>query len=122
MTRPGKIPVIAGIEPRFCPSPGGHLNHLANEAVSRAEDARIESRFPRLSHASDLDTSTPVSTQAGAWRCRVSTKTGRPVVSKLRLGEVTGLICSFCICVAAHRTSLGRSDLQLLYLCGSTQN
>ena len=34
MTRPGKIPSQAGIEPRIFCSRGGRLNHSANEAVS----------------------------------------------------------------------------------------
>ena len=34
MTRPGKIPVQAGIEPRVCHSRGRRLNHYTNKVVS----------------------------------------------------------------------------------------
>ena len=40
MTRPGKIPLQAGCEPRIFRSRGGRLNHLANEAVLRGEDIK----------------------------------------------------------------------------------
>ena len=40
----------------------------------------------------------------GTWRNRVSTLTGWPGVSMLCLVETSGLICSFCLSVAARTT------------------
>ena len=57
--------------------------------------------FSGLSHTSDLKIGTPVATQPGSWRYRVSTGTGRPGVSILWLGEVERLICNFRLSVAA---------------------
>ena len=37
MTRPGKIPSLAGFELRTFRFRGGRLNHLANEAVEEEE-------------------------------------------------------------------------------------
>ena len=45
-------------------------------------------------HTSDLNIGTPVATSPGAWRYRVSARTGRPGVSILWLGEVDSLICN----------------------------
>ena len=59
--------------------------------------------FSRSSHTSDLKIGTPVATLPAAWCYRVSTGTGWPGVSILRLGEVERLICNFCLSVAAHR-------------------
>ena len=57
--------------------------------------------FSGSSHTSDLKIGTPVATLPGAWHYRVSTGTGRPGVSILRLGEVERLMCNFCLSVAA---------------------
>ena len=83
------------------------LNGLVVKAfASRAEDTGFESclrcDFSGLSHTSDSKIGTPVATLPGAWRYRVSTGTGQPGVSILRLGEVESLICNFYINVAAH--------------------
>ena len=61
--------------------------------ASRAEDPGFESRLRRVlfvfffppgsSHTSDLKIGTPVATLPGAWRYRVSARTGRPGVSVL---------------------------------------
>ena len=59
--------------------------------------------FSGSSHTSDLKISTPVATLPGAWRYRVSARTGRPGVSILWLGEVESLICNFYISVAARK-------------------
>ena len=59
--------------------------------------------FSGSSHTSDLNIGTPVATLPGAWRYRVSAGTGRPGVSMLRLGEVEGWICNFCLSVAARK-------------------
>ena len=59
--------------------------------------------FSGSSHTSDLKIGTPVATLPGTWRCRVSTGTGRPGVSILRLGEVERLICNFYHSVAARK-------------------
>ena len=59
--------------------------------------------FSGLSHTCDLNIGTPVATQPGAWRYRVSAGTGRPGVSILWLGEMESLICSFCLSVAARK-------------------
>ena len=47
MTRPGKIPVQAGIEPRVYGSRGGRLNHKANKAVSACGSARLRDESVR---------------------------------------------------------------------------
>ena len=79
-----------GINPHF-PS---HLVGLVVKAPSsRVEDLGFESclcggDFSVSSHASDLEIDTPVATLPGAWRYRVSTRTGWPGVSILSLGEV----------------------------------
>ena len=57
--------------------------------------------FLGSSHTDDLKIGTPVATLPGAWCYRVSTGTGRPGVSMLRLGEVERLICNFYLSVAA---------------------
>ena len=59
--------------------------------------------FSRSSHTSDLKVGTPVATLPGAWHYSVSTGTGWPSVSVLRLGEVESLICNFYLSVAAHK-------------------
>ena len=51
--------------------------------------------FPGSSHTSDLKIGTPVATPPGAWRYRVSARTGWPGVSILWLGEMESLVCSF---------------------------
>ena len=58
------------------------------------------------SHTSDLKIDTLVATLPGTWRYRVSTGTGLPGVSILRLGEVESWICNFYLSVAA-RTIVG---------------
>ena len=58
--------------------------------------------FSRSSHTSDLKIDTPVAALPGAVHYWVSTETGWPSVSILRLGEVESLICSFYLSVAAH--------------------
>ena len=57
----------------------------------------IELLFPRWRHAGHFRLSLPV-----AWRYRVSVRTGWPGVGILRLGEIAGLICNFCLSVAAR--------------------
>ena len=56
-------------------------------STSGAEDPGFESRLRRdfsgSIHTSELKLGTPVATQAGAWRYRVSTGTGRPGVNIL---------------------------------------
>ena len=59
--------------------------------------------FSGSSHTSDLKIGTPVATLPGAWRYRVSTGTGQPCVSILRLGEIESWICNFCLSVAARK-------------------
>ena len=59
--------------------------------------------FSGSGHTSDLKFGTPVATLPGAWRCRVSTGTGRPGVSILCLGETESLICNFYLCVATRK-------------------
>ena len=53
----------------------------------RAEDPGFESHLQRdfcgSSYTSDLKNGTPVATLPGAWRYRVSARTGRPAVSIL---------------------------------------
>ena len=55
-----------------------------------------------VSHSSDSKSGIPVATMPGARRCRVSVGTGRRGVSILGLGEIAGLICNFCLSVAAR--------------------
>ena len=45
MTRPGGIPVQAGIEPRIFRCRGGRLNHYANEAVRNREGFKYRERL-----------------------------------------------------------------------------
>ena len=59
--------------------------------------------FSGSSHTSDLKIGTPVTSLPGAWRYRISTGTGRPGVSILRLGEIERLICNFYLSVAARK-------------------
>ena len=59
--------------------------------------------FLGSSHTSDPKIGTPVATLLGAWRYRVSARTGRPGVSILWLGEVESLICDLYFRVAAHK-------------------
>ena len=58
--------------------------------------------FPGSRHTSDSKTGTPVAALPGVCLYRVSTGTGRPGVSVLRLGEVESLICNFYLSVAAR--------------------
>ena len=58
--------------------------------------------FSGSTHTSDLKIGTPVATLPGAWRYRVNTGTGWPVVSILWLGEVESVICNFYLSVAAR--------------------
>ena len=67
---------------------GHHLGGLVvKTSASRAEDPEFESRLRRdfspSSHTSDSKIGTPVATLPGAWRDRVSARTGRPGVSIL---------------------------------------
>ena len=59
--------------------------------------------FPGSSHASDLKIGIPVATLPGAWRYRVSARTGWPGVSILSQGEMESLICNFYLSVAARK-------------------
>ena len=77
-------------------------------SASRAEDPRVRiplapGFFSGSSHTSDSKIGTPVATQPGAWRYRVSAGTGRPGVSIPWLGEVERLICNFYLSTAARR-------------------
>ena len=60
---------------------------VVKASASRADDPGFESRLRRdffvSCHTSDLKIGTPVATLPGAWRCRVSTGTGRPGASIL---------------------------------------
>ena len=62
--------------------------------MSGRSSVRIHLRqdFSRLSHTSDLKIGTPAAALPGAWRCRVSARTGQPGVSILSLGEMESLI------------------------------
>ena len=59
--------------------------------------------FLGSSHTSDLNIGTPVATLPGAWRYRVSARTGRPGVSILWLGEMESWICNFYLSVAVRK-------------------
>ena len=59
--------------------------------------------FSWSSHSSDLNIDTPVATLPGAWRYRVSARTGRLGVSILWLGEIESLVCSFYLSAAARK-------------------
>ena len=59
--------------------------------------------FSGSSHTSDFKIGTPVATLPGAWRYRVSTGTGRPGVSMLRLGEMESWTCNLYLSVAARK-------------------
>ena len=89
------------------------VGQVVKASASRAADPGFESRLLRYlsgsSHTSDLKIGTPVATMPGAWRHRVSSGTGRPGVSILRLGEMDSLICTFHISVAARIVCLIRS-------------
>ena len=101
------------------PSCFHHLFGLVVKASAlRGEDPGFESclqhHFSRSSHTSGLKIGTPVATLPGAWCYRVSAGTGQPSVSKLWLGEVESLICSFYPSVAAYK--LVWADLSLRYI------
>ena len=85
----------------------GLVGLVVKASASRAEDPGFESRLRRdfsgSSHTSDLKIGTPVASLPGAWRYRISTGTGRPGVSILRLGEVESLTCDFNHSVAARK-------------------
>ena len=80
---------------------------VVKTSASRAEDPGFESPLRRdfsgSSHTSDLNIGTPVATLPGAWHYMVSTRTGRPGVSILWLGEVESWICNFYLSVAARK-------------------
>ena len=80
---------------------------MVKASASRTEDPGSNPAcagiFSGSSHTSDLKIGTSVATLPDAWRYRVSTGTGRPGVSILRLGEVERLICNFCLSVAARK-------------------
>ena len=59
--------------------------------------------FSGSSQASDLKIGTPVAILPGAWRYRVSARTGRPSVSILLLGEVESWICNLYLRVVAGK-------------------
>ena len=54
-----------------------------------------------------------MATLPGAWRCRVSARTGWPSVSILWLGEMESLVCNFYPSVAARK--IVWADLSLTY-------
>ena len=58
-----------------------------------------------------------MATLPGAWRYRVSARTGRPGVSILRLGEMDSWICNFYLGVAARQLSVQISPLDTLACC-----
>ena len=76
-------------------------------SASRAEDTGSNPAcdwiFQGSSHTSDLKTGTPVATQPGTWRYRVSAGTDWPGVSILWLGEMESWICNFYLSVAARQ-------------------
>ena len=80
---------------------------VVKASASRAEDPGFESRLRRdfsgVEHTSDLKLGTPVATLPGAWRYRVSARTGWPCVSILWLGEMEGWICNFDLNVTARK-------------------
>ena len=61
--------------------------------------------FSWLSHTTDLKIGTPVAMLSGAWYYRVSTGTGWPGVSILRVDERASLICIFYLSVVADKLS-----------------
>ena len=67
--------------------------------ASRAADPGLDSPFLPNTQAA----------LSGAWHYRVSAGTGWLGVSKLWLGEIERLICSFCLRVAACKNCLSRS-------------
>ena len=70
--------------------------------------------FSGSSHTSDFKNGTPVATLPGAWRYRVSTGTGRPGDSILRLGKAESVICNFYLSVAELKPVLSRSVPEIL--------
>ena len=62
------------------PVASGIVGLVVKASASRAEDPGFDSRLRRdfsgSSHTSDLKIGTPVATLPGAWRHRVSTRTG----------------------------------------------
>ena len=104
---PEKIPAQAGFEPGiFCSRDrliGLVVRHPPRERKIPGSNPACAEIFSGSSHTSDLRIGTPVATLPGAWRYRVSTGTGRPVVSILWLGEVERLICNFYLSVTARK-------------------
>ena len=86
-------------------------------SVSKAAEPGFESRlrrgdFSKSSQISDLRIGTPVATLPGAWCHRVSAGTGWPGVSILGLGEITSLIGSLYLSVAARTIVLADPSLR----------
>ena len=79
---------------------------VVKASASTAEHPGFQSSLRRdflgSSPTSDLNIGTPVATLPGAWRCRVSTGTGRPAVSMRTLGEVESWTCNFDLSVVAR--------------------
>ena len=86
--------------------------------------------FSRSSQTSDLNIGAPVAALPGAWRYRVRSGNGWPVVIILWLGGKDSLICNFYLSMVVrewlarcHNTLTGwdrKFDLQLLSRYGST--
>ena len=90
-----RLKSIQGREPNLgdCIKKTTHVGLVVKVSASRAEDPGFDSHlhcgdFLGSNHTSDLKIGTPVATQPGAWRWRVSAGDGWPSVTILWLGEV----------------------------------
>ena len=79
------------------------VRHLPQERKIPGSNPFCAGIFLGSSHTSDFKIGTPVATLPCTWLYRVSTRTGRPGVSILWLGEVERWICNFYLSVAARK-------------------
>ena len=97
------------------------VGFVIKASASRSKDPGFESRFLQgkfsgSSHATVTWSGTPVVSLSGAWRCRVSARSGWHRVSILWLDVIESLICNLYLRVGWDR----KFDLPPLSPCGST--
>ena len=100
------LQLLVGLVGKASAFGGAHLAfnfrlRRADFSLRRADFSLRRADFSGSSHTSNLNIDTPVATLPGAWRYRVSARTGWRGVSILSLGEVERLICNIYLSVAA---------------------
>ena len=79
MTRSSGLLIITGLDRLV----GLVVKASASGSEGPGFESRLRREFTGSSHTSDLKIGTPLATQPGSWRYRVSAGTGRPGVSIL---------------------------------------